>query len=276
LKYRHAFHAGNFADVHKHVLLVALLRALARKDKGFLYVDTHAGRGRHGPGEEATGGIERLLAREGGHESIRDYAGLVGAFRREHPHAAHDYPGSPLIASMLLRPQDRGVAIESQPAEFEALRSTLGRASRVHAEHGDGWERLRALLPPVERRGLVLVDPPYEETREDFRRIGAGLADALARFGTGVFATWYPIKAQRDTDRWLASLGRALSRPAIGAEFWVRTPDARVALNGSGLLVVNPPWQFDETAEAAQRELVSRLGEDPGAGARIRPVSPGG
>lgn len=280
MKYRHAFHAGNFADVHKHIALVALLRALQRKDKGFFYLDTHAGRGRYALGSgdarasgEAQAGIERLFAahdpadRTAAAPEIADYRVVIEAWRRD-AGARHDYPGSPLIAARLLRAQDHGVAIESQPAEFEALRKALGRDARIVAEHGDGYQRLRAHLPPVARRGLVLIDPPYEDTRGEFRAAAAAVQDALQRFATGVVALWYPVKDQRDTDRWHQDLARGIGRPALAAEFWIHPPDSRAGLNGSGLVVVNPPFQFAERCDAWQQALQRCLA--PGeAGSRI-------
>ncbi|MGE0582690.1 MAG: 23S rRNA (adenine(2030)-N(6))-methyltransferase RlmJ [Steroidobacteraceae bacterium] len=280
MKYRHAFHAGNFADVHKHIALVALLRALQRKDKGFFYLDTHAGRGRYALGSgdarasgEALAGIERLFAAHGPADhaaatpELADYRAAIEAWRRD-TGARHDYPGSPLIAARLLRTQDQGVAIESQPAEFEALRKALGRSARIVAEHGDGYQRLRAHLPPAARRGLVLIDPPYEDTRGEFRAAASAVQDALQRFATGVVALWYPVKDQRDTDRWHQELAHGIDRPTLAAEFWIHPPDSRAGLNGSGLVVVNPPYRFAERCDAWQQALQRVLA--PGeAGSRI-------
>lgn len=281
MKYRHAFHAGNFADVHKHVALLALLRALQRKEKGLFFLDTHAGRGRYtldagdarASGEAGTG-VALLLAalcddgaRLRAAPELVDYVLIIGAWRRA-AGARHDYPGSPLIAAQVLRPQDRGVAIEAQPAEFEALRKALGRGARVLAEHGDGYQRWRAHLPPRERRGLVLIDPPYEDTRGDFRATAGAVQAVLTHFETGVVALWYPVKDRRDTDRWLDTLARDIHRPAIAAELWIHPPDSRAGLNGSGLLVVNPPFRFAERCDVWQRELARRLDATGAAGSR--------
>ncbi len=282
MKYRHAFHAGNFADVHKHVALLGLLRALQRKDKGFFYLDTHAGRGRYalGGGDarargESQSGIEPLLAalrtgaaRHAAAPELADYVAVIEAWRRR-ADARHDYPGSPLIAAAVLRPQDHGIAVEAQPAEFEALRKALGRDARIVAEHGDGYQRLRALLPPATRRGLVLIDPPFEDTRGDFRAAAQAVLEALLRFETGVLALWYPVKDRRDTDRWLEELARGVGRPTIAAELWVHPPDSRAGLNGSGLVVVNPPFQFADRCDAWQRELQRCLAPEGPAGSRI-------
>lgn len=281
MKYRHAFHAGNFADVHKHVALLALLRALQRKEKGFFFLDTHAGRGRYAlasgdaraSGEAQAGAVALLAALRSGPEAapeLLDYATVIGEWRRG-ADARHDYPGSALIAAQVLRAQDRGAAVEIQPGEFEALRKALGRGARVAAEHGDGYQRLRALLPPSERRGLVLIDPPYEDTRGDFRAAAAAVGDALERFETCVIALWYPLKDARDTDRWLEALARQVARPTIAAELWLHPPDSRAGLNGSGLVIVNPPFQFADRCDAWQAELRRAL--DPGGAGGSRLVS---
>src|SRR5262245_15038881 len=179
MKYRHSFHAGNFADVHKHVTLLALLRALKRKDKGFLYLDTYAGRGSYdlsGGSAEAAGGVERFLQAQPAAAELREYAELITGFRAAEQRQQL-YPGSPLIAAAELRSQDRAVLIELQGAESHALEESLaslaaarGRALNVRVERGDGVAKLRAFLPPPERRGLTLLDPPYEE-QEEFNRV---------------------------------------------------------------------------------------------------------
>jgi 23S rRNA (adenine2030-N6)-methyltransferase len=280
MKYRHSFHAGNFADVHKHVTLLALLAALQKKDKGFLYLDTHAGRGAYdlsSPGAEAAAGIARFAAAAPEAPELRDYAGRLAAW---HARAGqrHIYPGSPLLAAMALRPQDRGVFIEAQGAEahlldaaLQPLRATGAAALRV--ERGDGFERLRGLMPPAERRGLVFIDPPYEESHGDFERVRDALGDGLRRFATGVFAAWYPIKEERASSAWLSSCARALTVPALAGELWLYPRDSRVALNGSGVLIVNPPWQLAERMRVWLPELQACLTADSHAGTAVRMLS---
>ncbi len=278
MKYRHSYHAGNFADVHKHVTLIALLAALKRKDKGFLYLDTHAGRGRYdlsGGSAEAAGGIGRFLAGTHRAQELRDYAALIAAFRtrQREPHA---YPGSPLIAASELRGQDRAVFIELQAAEANALE----RALRPHAgpvtariERGDGLERLRAHLPPAERRGLAFLDPPYEETRLEFERVTAAVAEGLRRFPTGLFTVWYPIKDERTTLARHAAWGQAIAAPTLVSELWLYPRDARVALNGSGLLIVNPTWQVEERMSEWLPELQRCLATGSAGGTSVRMLS---
>jgi len=249
MKYHHAFHAGNFADVHKHVTLLALLGALKRKEKGFFYLETHAGRGSYeGKGEaavEAQQGIGRFKAVTQHAQELQTYANAIATFRKARNNA-HAYPGSPLLAANALRAQDRGVLVELLPNEARALERALPAHPGLHVESGDGFARLRAHLPPAERRGLTFIDPPYEETQLDFERVKAAIGAALRRFATGVIAVWYPIKDARDTAAWQASLVDSVAHPVLVSELWLYPRDSRVALNGSGLLIVNPPYQSTE------------------------------
>jgi 23S rRNA (adenine2030-N6)-methyltransferase len=276
MKYRHAFHAGNFADVHKHVTLLALLDALKRKDKGFLYLETHAGRGLYDlsgdaarTGRAAASGVERAVGEPLKSDELRRYAECVARVRSDHSDA-RIYPGSPLIAASSLRPQDRAILIELLPGEAGALTQTLRPYPQARVECGNGFELLRAHLPPVERRGLILIDPPYEETREDFDQVARAIADALRRFETGVIAAWYPIKDQRHTDAWLTALARGLKREALVSELWLYPCDSEVALNGSGLLIVNPPYQLAERMQSWLPELRERLDVNRTGGANVR------
>jgi len=314
VKYRHAHHAGNFADVHKHVTLLALLAALKRKDKGFLYLETHAGRGAYdlpGPTGESTTGFGRLEAQSGpaagwrsGAEELRTYGERVERLRRERG-AARLYPGSPLLAAGELRPQDRAVLIEQVPAEARALERALsdparGRArppqvagSRANAprldpdsalrsrqrpepgphitvEVGDGFERLRAWLPPRERRGLTFIDPPYEQSRRDFDRARHAAAEALRRFHGGVVAIWFPIKDERDTAAWQATLGGELDCEVLVGELSLYPRDSRVALNGSGMLILNPPYQLAQRMQTWLPQLYACLDLGHGGGALVR------
>lgn len=285
MKYRHSFHAGNFADVHKHVTLLALLAALKRKAKGFLYLDTHAGRGAYdtsGGGAEAAAGIGRFLESAPRAAELQHYAQLLGRLRAARASRGF-YPGSPLIALAELRPQDRAVLIEWQGAEAQALKAAVGECAegaaprparpRARVEQGDGLKLLRAALPPPERRALIFIDPPFEETRAEFARVTAAVADGLRRFATGVFALWYPIKEQRVTEAWHADFARAVALPTLLSELWLYPRDSRVALNGSGLLVVNPPWQTGERMRAWLPELAATLAPGPSAGTEVRMLS---
>jgi 23S rRNA (adenine2030-N6)-methyltransferase len=313
LKYRHEHHAGNFADVHKHVTLLALLAALRRKDKGFLYLETHAGRGAYdisGTSGESASGIGRLEthrppqgAESCAAEEVRHYLARVELLRCERGEPRL-YPGSPLLAASELRTVDRAVFVESLPAEARALERALsgqaqGRARppqvagsraetalfdrdgagpgrspdpalNVTIQTGDGFELLRAWLPPRERRGLTFIDPPYEESRLDFERTRHAAAEALRRFHTGVVAVWYPIKDERDTAAWHAALASELDCGLLAAELSLYPRDSRVALNGSGMLILNPPFQLAERMAIWLPQLHACLDAGHGGGASVR------
>ncbi len=264
MNYRHAFHAGNFADVVKHALLVWLLRAMARKDKPFLVLDTHAGLGAYDlegdPAQrtgEAFGGIFRVLgARE---PALADYLAVVAELGL--------YPGSPEITRALLRPGDRLVCCELHPEDAAALRRRYARRPAVSVHLRDGYEAMTALLPPPERRGLILVDPPYERP-DEFTQLAAALRAAHARFATGVFVAWYPIKGRAPVRAFHAALDGV--RDVVAAEFRLREPVDAARLNGCGLLVINPPWQFEAAARAILDAQLSHLGTgEPGAGVAV-------
>ena len=284
MKYRHSYHAGNFADVHKHVTLLALLSAMQRKDKGFLYLETHSGRGAYelsSGANEGDAGIARLNVTPNSAEELQRYAAAVAEYRTQQ-RSPRAYPGSPLLAVRELRPQDRAVFIELLQPEARALEHALGHGSRARIEQGDGFDRLRAWLPPAERRGLTLIDPPYEQTSHDFERVGAAITEALRRFQTGVVAAWYPIKDEREISAWQTSLVRGgLSGETLAAELWLYPRDSRVALNGSGMLIVNPPYLLAERMRVWLPELQAQLAHGPSGpdtartgGSSIRTLTP--
>ncbi len=251
MKYRHSFHAGNFADVHKHVTLLAVLEAQKRKDKGFLYLETHAGSGAYDLGDPAGGnrgpraGLGDVLSYTKGEAEIVQYAQAVQQWRTA-ARNGQAYPGSPVLAAGALRTQDRAILLEIQPPEAHALERALLSVARVRVEIGDGYERLRAHLPPAERRGVLLIDPPYEETSRDFERAANAAGEALAKFVSAVVLLWYPIKDARDTQLWRARLAKKLGAEMLVSELWVHPCDSQVALNGSGLVILNPPYQVAE------------------------------
>jgi 23S rRNA (adenine2030-N6)-methyltransferase len=274
MKYRHHFHAGNFADVHKHVTLLALLAALKRKDAGFLYLETHAGSGCYDLAQpsteasrEALASLQRLAASNPRTAELRQYLAQLQQLRA-HLNNAHAYPGSPLLAARELRPQDRAVLLEIVPSEARALERELHGYARMHVEQADGFERLRAYLPPPERRALVLIDPPYEE-REDFQRVGAAAAEALRRFPSGIIAAWYPIKDARTTAAWHRALAAMLHCENLLSEWWLYPRDSRVSLNGSGLLILNPPYQFADSMQLWLAELHAQFNATGSGGMSI-------
>jgi 23S rRNA (adenine2030-N6)-methyltransferase len=272
VNYRHAFHAGNFADCMKHVLLVWLLRAMARKPAGFLALDTHAGIGRYdlaGTEAERTGewrgGITRLrAARDSGlslPEGILDFLGLVDRLGL--------YPGSPAIIGAMLRPADRLICCELHAEDHAALRGLMRGAAQVSVHLRDGYEAMRAFLPPRERRALVLIDPPYEQP-EEFARLTEALRQGCGRFPSGVYAAWYPIKHRAPARAFHASLAEAGIRDVVAAELLLREPTDPDRLNGCGLVVVNPPWRFPAEAEPMLAGLAAVLGEADGGWRVVR------
>jgi 23S rRNA (adenine2030-N6)-methyltransferase len=281
MQYRHIFHAGNFADVHKHIGLLQLIEALKKKAKGFLYLDTHAGEGLYDlAGEDArhsgesAAGIQHLESADQGAPvtgPIRHYLDVISRLRQSLGRH-HLYPGSPLLAATTLRAVDAAICIESQAPAARALQRAFDSTAATHLVkprvlHADGYTELKAQLPPPSRRGLVLIDPPYE-SRDEEQHVAAALAHGLLRFETGVFVVWYPIKKERDSDLWLSRITRGITRPTFAAEFCLHIPDNAAALNGSGLLVVNPPWEFDTVTHAWQVQLEQLLGAQGGSRAR--------
>lgn len=263
MKYRHQYHAGNFADVHKHVLLLEVLAALQRKDKGLLFVDTHAGRGEyelHPTGAERLAewqtGVAKLLSAEPRHAALVRFRDLVRGGVRG---GSLDYRGSPLLAAGVLRSVDRAVFFETQREESGHLRKAIGHVARARIESGDGFAGLRALLPPPERRGCVLIDPPYEQ-REDLTRVHHAVVDSLQRFEGAVLMLWLPIKLRTDFDGWFATLRRAITSPTLASLLWMHPCDSRAALNGSALVVVNPPYMVEDGMREWLPELEALLG----------------
>ncbi len=265
MNYRHAFHAGNFADVFKHVLLVCVLCYLRRKDAPFRFIDTHAGVGfydlsgaeaeRTGEWRDGVGRLDEPLS-TGAEALIAPYRTVLDDVRRRH--GPYVYPGSPLVARELLRRQDRGILVELHPMDGALLAERFNAVPNLKVLRLDGWTALHGLIPPKERRGLVLIDPPYEE-RHEFDRLTAEVARAVAKWPTGVFLAWYPIKDRREIDRVALRFGKAVPRAALRLELMVESPDVPARLNGCGLFVVNPPWTLREEAEAVLPALADRL-----------------
>lgn len=256
MNYRHAFHAGNFADCVKHALLVWLLRALARKAAPFFVLDTHAGTGRYDLGSDAAqrsgewhDGIGRLLADPA--PPLADYVALVERLGL--------YPGSPVLIRALLRENDRLACCELHPEDVVALRRAFMGDPQVAVHYRDGWEAVTALLPPPQRRGLVLIDPPFE-ARDEYARIVAAFRSIATRFSGGIVAAWYPIKHRAPVRAMQAALQEAGITDLISAELWLRPPLDPARLNGCGLLVRHPPWQFETGATAILAALCDRLG----------------
>jgi 23S rRNA (adenine2030-N6)-methyltransferase len=260
MNYRHDFHAGNFADVAKHLTLVAIILHLRRKESGFAVIDTHAGRGLYDLGSESaqrTGEALRGIGRVRGllgtgetlPDALRHYLAVVRA-------AGDDfYPGSPVIAAQLLRPQDRLLAIEKHADEYRALRSALRPFGEkaVRSECADGYARLSGLLPPPERRGVVLIDPPFESS-DEFELAVRALGQALKRFANGIYLLWFPIKSAGEAHAFAGEVVAAGAIKALRIDLDIgadHTPDAKERLTAAGLIIVNPPFGFTGEMQAA-------------------------
>ncbi len=279
MNYRHAFHAGNFADVFKHVLLRELVRAMQRKPKPFLLLDTHAGRGRYdlaradggGRAPEWPEGIGRLWGANDLPPALADYVAAVRAFNRAA--GAEDdtlrfYPGSPLLALPLLRPEDRCAFCELQPEEAEALERECAFARKCRVHRSDGYGAPRAMLPPLEKRALVLIDPPFEAA-DEMKRVAVAVEEGLRRSPAAVFAVWYPISGRASTAPLFLPVRERRLAPTLVAELRVQGEAAEVGLGGCGLAILNPPWQFAAEARPVLQALVRLLALDDGAACRL-------
>ena len=307
MNYRHHFHAGNYADVFKHVLLLQLIRAMQAKEKGFLFLDTHAGRGGYDLTEtsllpdgrarepEFPTGVGRVWGdanasalpggwpgqTPGGQQSatvpaLADYLGLIRRFNDRRGHTGdelHFYPGSPWIARLAARAQDRLLLCELRPDDAEALDFDFAREPRVHVQAMDGYTGLKAHLPPPEKRALVLIDPPFESQAE-FTQILKSLGESLRRFPSGVFAVWYPITERTRVDDFFDGLLALPLPPTLFAELNIAGDASLVRMKGCGLLVINPPWKIDGAIRAVLPELIRHLRIDAGASARCQWLVP--
>lgn len=261
MNYRHGYHAGNFADVVKHVALVAILLHLKKKDTAFAVLDSHAGRGVYDlTGDEAakTGearnGVARLMDMAGDMPpALATYLQLV----KESGPAR--YPGSPLLAARLLRSQDRLTAIEKHPEEFAVLKDALAPYGNAAAEQGDGYKRAVKLLPPPARRGLVVIDPPFEAA-DEFESLARAIAGATRKFATGIFLVWYPVKSQAAADAFTGEVLGGGVQKALTVDTQISAPDGK--LDRAGLLVINPPYGFDAEIYAAAEILAPLLRAD--------------
>ncbi|WP_137180698.1 23S rRNA (adenine(2030)-N(6))-methyltransferase RlmJ [Roseomonas sp. AR75] len=274
MNYRHAFHAGNFADCVKHALLVALLRALLAKDKPFRVLDTHAGIGRYdlsASEAQRTGewrdGIARLT--EGApHPALADYLSLVGAAG-----FPATYPGSPALIRALMRPGDSLLLCELHPDDHATLKAAFRGDGQVAVHRRDAWEAITALTPFPERRGLVLIDPPFEQEGE-FDRLAGAIVTLRHRFRAAIVAAWYPIKHRAPVRAFHAALRDADVPDCLACELALREPTDPARLNGCGLLVANPPFGFADQAQAILDALLARLGRgEDGATAAVTRIT---
>ncbi|HYR05658.1 MAG TPA: 23S rRNA (adenine(2030)-N(6))-methyltransferase RlmJ [Gallionella sp.] len=272
LSYRHAFHAGNHADVLKHFIEVKLLRYLAQKDTPFWYIDTHAGAGCYAldtgyamQNAEFESGIARLWQREDLPAPLAEYVELVKRFNPDRQMKL--YPGSPLVALELLREQDRMRLFELHPSDSEILRENFaGHEAQVLIQSADGFGALKALLPPPPRRALVLIDPPYED-KQDYHRVVLALREGLKRFAGGMYAVWYPQLQRTEARQLPKQLKQLPVKNWLHVVFSVQTPGKDgFGMHGSGMFIINPPWILHGVLQEVMPYLVQHLGQDEGAG----------
>ncbi len=250
LSYRHSFHAGNHADVLKHTVQSLIIAALKEKDKPFLYLDTHAGAGRYllsGEHAEKTGeyleGIARLWQRDDLPEALTPYMDAVRHFNRAGQ--LRYYPGSPLIARQLLREQDRLHLSELHPSDFPLLRAEFQKDERARVVRENGYQQLKSQLPPATRRGLILIDPPYE-LKSDYQDVVKGIQEGHKRFATGTYALWYPVVLRQNIRRMIHALEETGIRRILQIELAVRPDSDQRGMTASGMIVINPPWRLEE------------------------------
>ncbi len=272
LSYRHGFHAGNHADVLKHAVLVHVLDYLCRKDKPLWYVDTHAGAAGYDLADayaqknaEFESGIGRLWGAKGLPPLLADYVALVRALNPDG--ALRFYPGSSQIAMQRLRAEDRLRLFELHSTESRQLAAHFrGDAPRVLVQAGDGFDGLKSVLPPPSRRGVVLLDPSYED-KNDYARLRKALQDAQERFATGVYMVWYPLVQRRESQELPGLLRRIQAKDWLEVSLTVSAPSSDgFGLHGSGLFILNPPWTLPDALREAMPLLVRALGQDAGAG----------
>ena len=279
LSYRHGYHAGNFADVHKHILLTLMVQALLRKDAPFCYLDTHAGAGFYDlhsefarQNTEYQNGIGRLWRRQDVPPEINSYLEAVYALHPDQKNLRY-YPGSPRLVHYFLRPQDRMILTELHSSDFPLLKKEFAGDRQVAVHFQDGYLGLKSFLPPKERRGLVLIDPAYE-LKDEFERATTALHMAWKRWETGVFALWYPILTRHVIDRFHRRLKATGIRKMLLAELIVVPDDVPNRLNGSGMIIVNPPWHLQQQIEKINPWLAETLALDKKGKAKIEWLVP--
>ncbi len=257
MNYRHIYHAGNAADVFKHCILIALIQSLQKKEAGFCYLDTHAGCGLYqltDPLAEKTAeyqsGIEKLFSQQDfflKHPIFTTYLQCIQKINPQQKKLDY-YPGSPVIAQALLRPQDRAIFSELHPDDYTQLKKIYYARKEVAVHHQNGWQGLKAFLPPKERRGLILIDPPYEIPNELEKGV-CELKKALTRFANGVYALWYPIKLHLPRNYFYHQIKETINQPALCVELTILPEKGNNKLAGSGMIIINPPWQLAETLQ---------------------------
>ena len=266
MNYRHSYHAGNFADAFKHIVLIELIQCLLKKDSAFCYLDTHAGIGCYNllsaPSQttfEFKTGVRKLFRHPQPPNFIEPYLSCVKKLNQDN--VLKTYPGSPWFARQFLRPQDRMVLCELHPEDFKTLKQFFRTDTQTAVHHHDGYQGLKAFLPPKERRGLVLIDPPYENPHE-FLSIPDIVSRALERWETGIYAVWYPIKTGASAKQFHRALAEKIQKPILITELCIHPDDVSAGLNGSGMAIINPPYQLDKQLDVILPWLWETLSVD--------------
>lgn len=272
MNYRHAFHAGNFADVMKHAVLACVVDSLKSKDKPFAILDTHAGIGRYdfwklapNKTDEYKDGIERLWDTDATPNGLAPYIAVLRAMNGK---LLRHYPGSPYLVRQLMRPCDKLILAEKHPEDAETLKALFHADKQVAIHHMDGWQALKAFLPPKEKRGIVLIDPAFEEKGE-YDRLGKSLIEARQRWPQGIFIGWYPIKDQAEAKRMKNILKESGIPGILAVELQTATPDPDQPLSGAGLILINPPYKLEESLDDILPFLARKLSRGDGAGATV-------
>jgi 23S rRNA (adenine2030-N6)-methyltransferase len=276
MNYRHIYHAGNHADVFKHVVLLGLLNHLARKASPFCVMDTHAGAGEYllhseeaGKTAEAEGGILKFIGKQALPELLQQYLNQIIACNPVG--TIVQYPGSPLITAHSMRDQDRLLLCEIQHQEVEQLRKLFKHDQRVAVHQRNGYEAMQALLPPKDKdgktlRGLVLIDPPYESQEAEFDTVLQALQGALQRWPTACYAVWYPIKQRKTLNAFFRNIEKLAAKSILDTQLLIREDNSPLRLNGSGMLLINPPFEFDKALTESLKSLTRLLEESPRSG----------
>lgn len=264
LSYRHSFHAGNFADVLKHIVLIEILESLIKKDKPFEYIDTHSGAGifnlKSGDAlklQEHNTGIGKLNEQQ--FPELGTYFDVIRAYNRS-PKASV-YPGSPAIAQHYLRKQDRGWMFELHPKDYQSLTNNMKNSRKIRVMCEDGLKHLNSLLPPTSRRGLVLIDPSYE-VKPEYDQVIKTLESGYKRFSTGIYAIWYPVVDRKAIERMEGKLIRSGIKNIQRFELGISPDSVERGMTSSGMFVINPPWQLKQTLSSLLPKLANTLGED--------------
>lgn len=265
MNYRHIYHAGNFADVFKHAVLIALFEQLSKKDTPYFFLDTHAGIGLYDLGREEALKTQEFKSGWNGVETALQLTPEVARLKAvvaELRHSQHNpklYPGSPWFALSCMRPQDRAALCELHTEDYETLKQNLHFDKRMAVHHRSGYEALNALLPPKEKRGLVLIDPPYESERDEFPNLIKDLQLAHKKWANGILALWYPIKTRQPINELHRALKESGLPKALNLELCIYPDDSDFHLNGAGMVIINTPWQFEQQMQTMLAELWALL-----------------